>query len=105
MNLNCVMSEQTQKEILMRTAKETQAMDKAIAEAIAKVYIMESMAKGLSLKLHEGPDFPTGIYGFNPADQYLFTYSSGVPDRIGRSKYIIVSRSSGKVIFAGFYGE
>ena len=80
-------------------------MDKAIAEAIARVYIIKSMAEGLNLELHEGPDFPTGIYGFNPADHYLFTYTSGVPDRIGRSNYIIVSRSSGKVIFAGFYGE
>jgi len=99
------MSEQAQKEILMRAAKETQEMDKAIAEAIAKVYIIESMAKGLSLTLHEGPDYPTGIYGFNPADQYLFTYSSGSSTCIGRSNYIIVSRSSGRVISAGFYGE
>jgi hypothetical protein len=53
----------------MRTAKETQAMDKAIAEKIAKDYIIESMAKGLGLTLHEGPDYPTGIWGFNPADQ------------------------------------
>jgi hypothetical protein len=98
-------SEQTQKEILMRTTKETQAMHKVIAEAIAKVYIIDRMAKGLNLELREGPDFPTGIWGFGPTDQNLFTYSSGVPDRIGRSKYIIVSRSSGKVIFAGFYGE
>ncbi len=37
-------------------------MDKAIAEKIAKNYIIESMAKGLNLTLHEGPDFPTG-YG------------------------------------------
>ena len=80
-------------------------MDKAIAEKIVRDYIIESMAKGLKLTLHEGPDFPSGIWGFDPADQYLFTYSSGIPDCIGRSNYIIVSRSSGKVIFAGFYGE
>jgi hypothetical protein len=89
----------------MRTAKETQAMDKAIAEKIAKNYIIESMAKGLNLTLHEGPDFPTGIWGFNPADQYLFTYTSGFPTCLGRSNYITVSQSSGKVINAGFYGE
>ena len=80
-------------------------MDKAIAEAIARVYIIESMAKGLNLELHEGPDFPTGIWGFNPAAQYLFTYTIGSSNCIGRSKYIIVSQSSGKVISAGFYGE
>jgi hypothetical protein len=78
-------------------------MDKAIAEKIARDYIIESMAKGLNLTQHEGPHFPTGIWGFNPADQYLFTYSSGIPT--GRSNYITVSQSSGKVIRAGFYGE
>jgi hypothetical protein len=80
-------------------------MDKAIAEKIARDYIIESMAKGLNLTQHEGPHFPTGIWGFNPADQYLFTYSSGIPTSIGRSKYVTVSKSSGKVISAGFYGE
>ena len=105
MNLNRGGLEQTQKKILMRAAKETQAMDKAIAEKIAEDYIIESKAKGLELTLHEGPDFPTGIWGFNPDDQYLFTYISGIPDCIGRSNYIIVSRSSSKVVSAGFYGE
>jgi len=80
-------------------------MDKAIAEKIARDYIIKSRAPGLNLTLHEGPDFPTGIWGFNPADQYLFTYTSGIPTGVGRSNYITVSRSSGKVISAGFYGE
>ena len=80
-------------------------MDKAIAEKMAGDYIVESMVKGLNLTLHDGPDFPTGIWGFNPADQYLFTYTSGIPTGVGRSNYITVSRSSGKVISAGFYGE
>ena len=80
-------------------------MDKAIAEKIAKDYIIASMAKGLDLTLHEGPDFPAGIRGFDPADQYLFTYTSGFSNCLGRSNYITVSRTSGKVISAGFYGQ
>ena len=80
-------------------------MDKAVAEKIAKDYIIASMARGLNLTLHEGPDYPTGIWRFNTVDQYLFTYTIGSPNCIGRSNYIIVSRSSGKVIYAGFYGE
>jgi hypothetical protein len=32
-------------EILMKTAKEQLTMDKAIAEAIARVYIIESLGK------------------------------------------------------------
>ena len=80
-------------------------MDKAIAEKIAKDYIIENMAPGLNLTLHEGPDFPKGIWGFNPADEYLFTCSSGIPTGVGRSNYITVSRSSGKVISAVFYAE
>jgi hypothetical protein len=78
-------------------------MDKAIAEKIAKDYIIASMARGLNLTLHEGPDFPTGIWGFNPAEEYLFIYASGYPDCIGRSNYITVSRRTGKAIGAGFY--
>jgi hypothetical protein len=62
-------------------------MDKAIAEKIARDYIIESMAKGLNLTQHEGPHFPTGIWGFNPADQYLFTYSSGIPTYYCISKF------------------
>lgn len=88
----------------MTTAKDSQAMDKAIARKIAEDYILESMAKGLNLTLHEGPEFPTGIWGFNPADQYLFTYTIGSSTCIGPFNYIIVSRISGKVISAGFYG-
>jgi hypothetical protein len=80
-------------------------MDKAIAGKIAKDYIIEHMAKEPLLTLEEGPDFPTGIWGFNPDEQYLFTYTFGSPTSIGRSNYIIVSRSSGKVISDGFYGE
>ncbi|GAG81157.1 unnamed protein product [marine sediment metagenome] len=65
-------------------------MDKAIAEKIARDYIIESRAKGLNLTLHEGPDFPSGIYGFNPADQYLFTYTIGSPTRsVSLSSHIL----------------
>jgi hypothetical protein len=49
------------------------------------------MAKGLNLTLHEGPEFPTGIWGFNPADQYLFTYTIGSSTCIGPFNYINVS--------------
>jgi len=80
-------------------------MDKAIAKKIAKDYIIERLVKEPLLTLEEGPDFPTGIWGFNPDDHYLFTYCSGSPSSIGRSRYVTVSKSSGKVISAGFYGE
>jgi hypothetical protein len=55
MNLTCGVSEQTQKEILIGTTKETQATDNAIPEKIAKDYIIERMARSLNLELHEGP--------------------------------------------------
>jgi hypothetical protein len=80
-------------------------MDKAIAKKIAKDYIIEHMVKEPLLTLHEGPDFPPAIWGFNPDDHYLFTYCSGSAELIGRSRYVTVSKSSGKVISAGFYGE
>jgi hypothetical protein len=80
-------------------------MDKAIAQKIAKDYIIAQMINELHLSIGEGPDFPPGIWGFNPDDHYLFTYCSGSPELIGRSRYITVSKSSGKVISAGFFGE
>jgi hypothetical protein len=80
-------------------------MDKAIAQKIAKDYIAEHMVNELHMTLHEGPAFPSGIWGFNPDDHYLFTYCSGSPELIGRSRYVTVSKSAGKVISAGFYEE
>lgn len=38
-------------------------MDKAIAQKIAKDYIIKQMLKEPLMTLHEGPHFPSGIWG------------------------------------------
>jgi hypothetical protein len=45
------------------------------------------------------------MYNFNPADEYLFTYSFGFSPVLRGSKYISVSRTSGKVRDHGVCGE
>ena len=80
-------------------------MDKDTAEKIAKEYIIERRVKNLQLTLHEEPQSEVGIFNFNPADEYLFTYNFGPPTGCGGSNYITVSRSSGKVISLGVWGE
>jgi hypothetical protein len=85
--------------------REIQAMDKDTAEKLAKEYIIEHMVKHLQLTLYEGSPRGFRIYNFNPADEYLFTYSFGFTSMLGGSKYISVSRTSGKVRDHGVCGD
>lgn len=80
-------------------------MDKYTAEKLAKAYLIERMSKNVDLTLLEGPHFPVAIWGFNPAEEYLFTYSFGFTSMLGGSKYVSVSRTSGKVRDHGVCGD
>lgn len=80
-------------------------MDEDTAKKLAKEYIIERMANNLQLTPPEEPQSEYSIYGFNPADEYLFYYTFGPPTGCGGSNYITVSRSSGKVARLGVLGE
>lgn len=80
-------------------------MDKYTAEKLAKEYLIERMSKVLDLTLNEGPNSGVSIWGFNPADEYLFTYSFGFTSTLGGSKYVSVSRTTGKVRDHGVCGD
>jgi hypothetical protein len=80
-------------------------MDEDTAKKLAKEYIIERMAKSLQLILYEETPPGVAMYNFNPADEYLFTYSFGFSPVLRGSKYISVSRTSGKVRDHGVCGE
>ena len=80
-------------------------MDKDTAEKLAKEYLIEHLVKKLQLTLHKESPRGFGIYNFNPADEYLFTYSFGFTSMLGGSKYVSVSRTSGKVRDHGVCGD
>ena len=48
---------------------------------------------------------PEGIYGFNPAEEYLFTFQLDRGLSIGSSPYVAVSRETGEVRYLGRFGE
>jgi hypothetical protein len=85
--------------------RETQAMNIVTAEQLAKEYLIEHLAKNLQLTLHKGSPRGFGIYNFNSADEYLFTYSFGFTPMLRGSKYVSVSRITGKVRDHGVCGD
>ena len=81
-------------------------MDKAAAKKLAKDYLIDQMIKQiqLGLQLEEASPSEAPIYGFNPDDQYLFSYRVGTPTKLGGSSYVSVSRTTGKVHDHGVCG-
>ena len=70
------------------------------ASAIAKVFAATLL---LDVTLCESP--PDGLYGFDPATEYLFAVGYPRLHLLGASDYIAVSRLDGTVRFAGRAGE
>jgi len=74
-------------------------MDKKDAEILAR----SSLAESIVLEYCATP--PQAIYGFIPAEEYLFTYQPDWGWYIGGSQYLAVSKESGEVRHLGFCGE
>jgi hypothetical protein len=70
------------------------------ASAIARAFAATSL---LAVTLCESP--PDGLYGFDPATEYLFAIRYRRLHILGASDYIVVSRLDGRVRFAGQAGE
>ena len=70
------------------------------ASAIAKAFAATLLLDGT---LCDSP--PDGLYGFDPATEYLFAIHYRRLHRLGASDYIAVSRLDGTVRFAGQAGE
>ena len=82
-------------------------MDKATAKKLAKDYLIDHMIKHIqsALQLDEASPSEAPIFGFNPADAYLFSYRVGFPTMLGGSSYVSVSRTTGKVLDHGVRGD
>jgi len=74
-------------------------MNKKDAEILARSFLTES----LELEYCAKP--PQAIYGFNQAEEYLFTFQLDRGLSFGGSPYLAVSKESGEVRYLGFYGE
>jgi hypothetical protein len=91
------MSEQAKCE----SQNEARIMDEDAAMKLAR----EFLAYHIQLTFHKVPPPGVHLYGFNPDDEYLFSYGLAYPRMIGGSNYISVSRISGEVRYLGFAGE
>ena len=69
----------------------------------AEILARSSLAESLVLEFCDTP--PRTLYGFNPTEEYLFTFQLYDNLSIGSSPYIAVSRESGEVRFLGRSGE
>jgi len=74
-------------------------MNQEDAEILARSFLAESIV----LESCDTP--PQAIYGFNPAEEYLFTFQLDRGSYIGGSQYLAVSKESGEVRSLGFCGE
>jgi len=74
-------------------------MNKKDAEILAR----SSLAESIMLEYCDTP--PQTIYGFNPTEEYLFTFQLDRGLSIGGSPYLAVSKESGEVRYLGFCGE
>ena len=70
------------------------------ASAIAKVFAATLL---LDVTLCDSP--PVGLYGFDPATEFLFVVGYRRLHLVGAGDYVAVSRLDGTVRFAGQAGE
>lgn len=50
-------------------------------------------------------DPPQGLYAFDPAEEFLFTFRLFGAWAIGSSEYVAVSKTTGAVGYLGHHGE
>jgi len=74
-------------------------MNKKDAEQLARSFLSKR------IKIEYCTDPPQPIYGFNSAEEYLFTFQLDRGLSIGSSPYLAVSKESGEVRHLGFCGE
>jgi len=55
--------------------------------------------------IHFHPEPPGAIYGFNPKENFLFSYSLFGPPMVGGDNYIAISKTTGEVRVLGRLGD
>mgnify|MGYP006414197091 FL=1 len=57
----------------------------------------------VGIAYHQEP--PVSIYGFNPEENYLFSFSLFGPPMVGGDNYIAVSKATGEMRVLGRLGD
>ena len=57
------------------------------------------------IRIHFHPEPPVAIYGFNPEENYLFSFGLSSPRMVGGDNYIAVSKATGEVRVLGTLGD
>jgi hypothetical protein len=57
------------------------------------------------IRIHFHSEPPVAIYGFNPEENFLFSYCLFGPPIVGGSNYIAVSKATGEVRVLGRLGD
>ena len=69
----------------------------------AEKLVRNHLADQIRIEFHSKPPMP--IYGFNPEENYLFSFSLFGPPMVGGDNYIAVSKTTGEVRVLGRLGE
>jgi len=74
-------------------------MNESDASKIVHAYLCDH------IRLEKYKEVPSGLFGFRPDDEYLFSFTLFGHQAIGGSEYIAVSKATGSVRYLGFHGE
>jgi hypothetical protein len=69
----------------------------------AEKLVRKHLSDQIGIQYH--PDPPVTIYGFNPEENLLFSFSLFRPPMVGGSNYIAVSKATGEVRVLRMLGE
>ena len=69
----------------------------------AEDLVRKHLADQIGIHFHPKP--PVAIYGFNPEENYLFSFGLSSPGMVGGDNYIAISKTTGEVRTLGTMGE
>ena len=69
----------------------------------AEKLVRKHLADQIGIHFHPKPH--VAIYGFDPEENYLFSFGLSSPDMVGGSDYISISKTTGEVKILGTIGE
>ena len=69
----------------------------------AEDLVRKHLSDQIGIQFHPKP--PIAIYGFNPEENYLFSFGLSSPSMVGGDNYIAISKTTGEVRVLGSFGE
>ncbi|MBT7021924.1 MAG: hypothetical protein HN967_12370 [Candidatus Marinimicrobia bacterium] len=69
----------------------------------AEKLVRKHLSDKIGIEYHTDP--PVTIYGFNPEENFLFTFGLFGPPMVGGDNYIAVSKATGELRILGRLGD